>query len=80
MAAKNIIPNHVLMPKHSKISEKEKKELFEKYNVTIKEMPLISKDDNAIASLDVHPGDVIKIERKNNTAGESVFYRVVTSK
>ena len=69
---------HVLVPKHAKLSEKEKEELFKKYNISLKEIPKILKSDPAIATLDVKIGEVIKIIRKSQTAGESVFYRGVS--
>lgn len=72
-----IIAKHVLVPKHIKLSEKEKVELFKKYNITLKELPKILKDDPAIVSLNVKPGDVIQIIRKSDTAGETIFYRGV---
>jgi DNA-directed RNA polymerase subunit H len=76
---KIIIKKHILMPDHIKISEKEKQELFEKYNISLKELPKIKKDDPAITSLNVKTGDVIKIIRKSPTATETVFYRGVVS-
>ena len=71
------VDKHILTPKHLKISEKEKTQLFEKYHVTSKEMPKILKTDAALRELEAKPGDVIKIVRKSPTAGESFFYRVV---
>jgi DNA-directed RNA polymerase subunit H len=76
---KTIIKNHVLVPKHTKLSVKEKEELFKKYNISLKELPKIKKDDPAIANLDVKEGDVIKITRISDTAGEIEFYRGVVS-
>lgn len=73
------IKKHLLMPKHTKISEAEKKKVLEEYNITIKELPNIYKDDPALSEIDVEDGDVIKITRKSPTAGESIFYRVVIS-
>lgn len=75
--AKTLITKHVLIPKHSKLSEKDKKELFERYNITAKELPRINNSDPAIANLNAKPGDVIKIERTSKTAGKSLFYRGV---
>jgi DNA-directed RNA polymerase subunit H (RpoH/RPB5) len=78
LAKSNIdISKHVLVPKHAKLSDKEKKELLEKYNSSVRELPKILKKDPAISHLDVTHGDVIKISRKSYTSGESVFYRVV---
>jgi len=72
------VDKHILTPKHTKLGEKEKAQLLEKYNVTSKELPKIQKTDAAIKDLDAKPGDVIKILRKSPTAGEAIFYRVVT--
>lgn len=72
-----IVKEHVLLPKHEKLSEKEKKELLEEYHITMKELPRIKESDAAIQSLKAKPGDVIKITRKSPTAGEAVFYRGV---
>ncbi len=71
------VDKHILTPKHVKIGDKEKAQLFEKYHVTSKEMPKMLKTDSAIKELEPKPGDVIKIIRKSATAGESYFYRVV---
>ncbi|MBI2565245.1 DNA-directed RNA polymerase subunit H [Candidatus Woesearchaeota archaeon] len=71
------ITQHVLVPKHSKVSEKEKKELLQKYSLTLKELPKILSNDTALKSLDVQEGDVVKIERNSLTAGKSIFYRRV---
>ena len=72
------VDKHTLTPKHLKISEKEKAQLLEKYHVTSKELPKIMKGDAAIKEFDPKPGDVIKIIRKSPTAGEAIFYRVVS--
>lgn len=69
------ITKHILIPKHTKLSEKERKELLEKFSISVKELPKINKDDSAIEHLEVQAGDVIKIVRKSPTAGEVVFYR-----
>ncbi|MBW2996168.1 DNA-directed RNA polymerase subunit H [Candidatus Woesearchaeota archaeon] len=76
---KIVIKKHILIPKHVKLSEKEKKELFQKYNISLKELPKIKKDDPAIFSLTVKEGDIIKIIRQSPTAGEVEFYRGVVS-
>lgn len=70
---------HVLIPKHEIISDKEKEKLFEKYNITIKELPVIKLTDPAIGDLDVKVGDVIKITRTSSTAGTTVFFRGVVN-
>jgi len=74
------VAKHVLVPKHNKVSEKERKELFEKYVIELKDLPRIFKADPAIAELDVKDGDIVKIVRHSPTAGECNFYRRVVSK
>lgn len=72
------IAKHILVPKHSKLKEQEKAKLLENLHLTVKELPKISKDDPAIAKLDVKAGDVIKIERESKTAGTAFYFRAVT--
>ena len=71
------VDKHTLTPKHSKLSDKEKQALFERYKVTQKELPKIFKTDAALRELDPKVGDVIKIIRISPTAGQTFFYRVV---
>lgn len=73
------VTKHVLIPKHVKLSDKEKAELLERYKITIDSLPKILKTDAAIAELSVKDDDVIKIVRASPTAGESVFYRVIAN-
>lgn len=77
--AKYDVSKHVLVPKHTKVSEKEKKELFEKYALDLENLPRIYKSDPAILTLDVKEGDIIKIVRKSPTTGEATFYRRVVA-
>lgn len=71
------ITKHILVPKHTLVSEKEKKQLFEKYNISIKELPKILADDPAVKHLKPKQGDIIKVVRKSPTSGETVYYRGV---
>jgi len=73
------ITKHFLVPKHSKLSEKEKKELFEKYGISMKEIPKISHKDAGIKELNVKQGDIIVVERNSPTAGNIRFYRGVVN-
>ena len=79
MAKKFDVTNHILIPKHAKVSEREKKDIFSKYNITFKELPKISVNDPAIKHLKLSSGDIVKIVRESKTAGEAVYYRGVTN-
>lgn len=69
--------NHFLVPEHVKLTQKEKDELFKKYNISLKEMPKIFYNDPAIRHLDAKENDVIKIIRRSPTSGTTIFYRGV---
>lgn len=71
------IATHNLVPKQVLLNDKEKKALFEKYNINIQQLPKISILDAAIQHLKPKAGDIIKIMRGSHTAGKSVYYRGV---
>ena len=78
--AKPDITQHVIVPKHQKLSEQGKKELLEKYGLQgIKELPRILARDPALEGLDAKEGEIIKITRKSMTAGHAIFYRRVVN-
>jgi DNA-directed RNA polymerase subunit H len=71
------VNKHTLVPKQSKLSEAEKKKLFETYRIDGKQLPRILLSDPAIASLSIKVGDVIEVQRESKTAGIALYYRVV---
>ncbi|MFO7710728.1 MAG: DNA-directed RNA polymerase subunit H [Candidatus Woesearchaeota archaeon] len=75
--AKFDISNHVLVPKHAKLSEKETEKVLKKYNIPREGLPKIMVTDPAIAGLGVSAGDVIKVTRESPTAGKIEVYRCV---
>ena len=68
---------HILQPKHSKLKQEEVSKLLVKYNISLAQLPKISKEDAGVISLDVSVGDVVKIERKFNDGVEEYFRVVV---
>ena len=73
------VKEHNLRPEHTKLSIKERDELFKKLNVSLKELPKIRRNDAAIVKMNIKEGDVVKITRISPTAGTSIFYRGVIS-
>lgn len=71
------VRKHALVPKHEKISEKEKEEVLKQYNSRIEDFPRILKKDAALVGMNVKFGDLIRITRKSPTAGQTIFYRTV---
>lgn len=70
---------HSLVPKHTILKEDEVKRLLSRFNVSINQLPKISIKDPAVIRLEAKGGDILKIERKSETAGKSEYYRVVIS-
>ncbi|WXG45665.1 MAG: DNA-directed RNA polymerase subunit H [Candidatus Atabeyarchaeum deiterrae] len=69
---------HEIVPKHILLTEEEKKELLEKYNIQPEWLPLIKIDDPVMIAINAKKGDIVKIMRKSETAGEyAVFYRYI---
>jgi len=77
MSAKTTQLKHTLIPKHTKVTETEKKSLLKKYHVNINELPKIHVKDPAIKHLKIKAGDLIRIERSSKVAGQLFFYRGV---
>lgn len=72
------IKKHILVPKHKKLSEANKKKVLEQYNISVSQLPKIKAADPAIIALEAKPGDVIEIQRTSLTAGNTVYYRGVS--
>jgi DNA-directed RNA polymerase subunit H len=69
---------HQLVPKHTILKESEREELLNKYGITMQQLPKIVLSDPVVMALNGKIGEVIKIIRKSQTAGESIYYRVVS--
>lgn len=69
--------NHILIPKHEKLTDKEKKEILDQYGQTTSKFPTINAKDAGLAGLNVKANDMIRIIRKDQTTNHSVYYRVV---
>ena len=68
---------HVLVPEHTILSEKESKELLEKYNIKPDQLPKILHTDPTVIAIGAKPGQIIKVVRKSQTAKYAVAYRLV---
>ena len=66
---------HILQSKHSKLNEKESEKLLEDLNVSRAQLPKILLSDPALPE-DCSIGDIIRIERKEETKTVT-FFRVI---
>ena len=71
------ITEHELVPKHSPLTDEEKKQLLDRYQVTESQIPRILKTDPVIRYLGVDVGTVVEITRKSETAERYITYRLV---
>lgn len=70
------IKNHVLVPELHIVSEKDKNEIKEQYNVeSMTQFPLILKSDPMAKFYGVKNGDLCKIIRQSETSGQYISYR-----
>lgn len=74
------VTKHQLVPKHSKLTDSEKEVWLKEQAFDFRQLPRIMKNDPTLLHLNAKVGDVIRIERHSQTAGISVYYRVVAEK
>lgn len=74
------ILKHTLVPKHRKLSENEKTEIFKKYNIkNNKQIPDISRFSPVSLVIGLRPGDLCEITRPSRTSIETLFYRICSN-
>jgi len=71
------LSQHVYVPKHELLSKEEAEKLLQRLGVTADKLPYISPSDPMVKKLGARVGDIIKIIRRSETAGEAEYYRVV---
>ncbi|MEM0116850.1 MAG: DNA-directed RNA polymerase subunit H [Conexivisphaerales archaeon] len=71
------VSKHIFVPKHEIVPKEEVPKILAKYNATPEQLPYILTTDPNVVELGAKPGDVIKITRKSETAGETEYYRLV---
>lgn len=74
---KNIILQHILVPKHEIMKKEEVDALLVKFGIKLANLPKIREDDPAAKAIDAKKGDVLRIIRSSPTAGEAIYYRAV---
>ena len=69
--------SHIYVPKHEIVRPNEVEGVTSKYNATPDQFPYILRSDPVVKAIGAKPGDLVKITRKSETAGETVYYRFV---
>ncbi|HJJ54908.1 MAG TPA: DNA-directed RNA polymerase subunit H [Methanocorpusculum sp.] len=68
---------HEMVPDHQIMTPEEVTELLQSFNITEDQLPKIYNDDPAVKACKAIPGNVLRIIRKSQTAGEATSYRLV---
>lgn len=71
------VSTHFLIPKHELMTKEEAEEVVKSFNATPSQFPYILSTDPVAKEIGAKPGDFVRITRKSETAGTSVYYRYV---
>ena len=71
------IQEHMLVPKHEIMTEDEIADEFSDVEYDFKDLPKIKVNDPVAKSIGAEPGNILRITRESQTAGEFVTYRIV---
>ncbi|MCK5487067.1 MAG: DNA-directed RNA polymerase subunit H [Desulfobacterales bacterium] len=69
--------DHNSVPKHEIIQEDEIKSVLENCQIEKGQLPKLKDSDPVAKELGAEVGDIVKITRISQTAGESLYYRLV---
>ncbi|WP_342304541.1 DNA-directed RNA polymerase subunit H [Methanolobus sp. ZRKC5] len=69
--------DHQSIPKHEIMSEDELKSVLKHYAIEKEQLPKIKVVDPVIQEVGAQVGEVVKITRNSQTAGEAFYYRLV---
>ncbi|HJJ29037.1 MAG TPA: DNA-directed RNA polymerase subunit H [Methanocorpusculum sp.] len=68
---------HDMVPDHQIMEPEEVETLLHQFDITEDQLPKIYHDDPAVKACGGKPGNVLRIIRKSQTAGEATSYRLV---
>ena len=71
------IQNHNLVPKHEIMTEEEISEEFSNVDYDVKDLPKIKSTDPVVKAIGAEAGNILRITRDSQTAGEFITYRIV---
>jgi DNA-directed RNA polymerase subunit H len=66
-----------LIPKHELLTKEESSQVLARFNGLPSQFPYIQSTDAIAKEVGAKPGDFVRITRRSETAGSSVYYRYV---
>lgn len=66
------------MPKQEIVPRDEKKRILEGFNIEKQHLPKVLVSDAVVKKIGAKPGDIIRVTRDSATAGQCVYYRIVS--
>jgi len=69
--------DHVLASRHEVVKPDEAKQVLERFHAEPEDFPYIQLSDPVVREIGAKAGELVKITRKSQSAGEVVYYRFV---
>jgi len=71
------VTTHLLIPKHELLVRAEADEILKNYHASPGQFPYLLSTDPVAKEIGAKPGDLVRVTRSSDTAGQSVYYRYV---
>ena len=71
------VSTHFLIPKHELLTKEEADQAKARFNASPSQFPYILSTDSIAKEIGAKPGDFVRITRRSETAGTSIYYRYV---
>lgn len=71
------VSTHFLIPKHELLTKEEAGQVLAANNASPSQFPYILASDPVVKEVGARPGDFVKVTRRSETAGSSIYYRYV---
>ena len=66
-----------MIPKHELLTKEESSQVLARFNSLPSQFPYVQSTDAIAKEVGAKPGDFVRITRRSETAGSSVYYRYV---
>lgn len=71
------VSTHFLIPKHELLTREEASQVVARFSASPSQFPYMVSTDPIAKEIGAKPGDFVRVTRRSETAGSSVYYRYV---